>query len=154
PTPAVARIRAAFIRTEVMIYRLDPWDAARVQYEEGFGDRLDFKVAWSGSELDRLSGGFWFYGSFAVPRGVPSAVTVSPGRDVLKRPPDAFDQTTVEYMRFERDMPTPRQLAGAKWFPRLSGLGFYGGRYYPGQLAPILDHPPPGLTELSLGTRV
>jgi uncharacterized protein (TIGR02996 family) len=144
--------RAAFIRTEIDIYRRPEWDAERVRYE--YAARLDRdwlgKRSWLNGCGPGPGSGIRWIGVPFVRRGFPWGVRVTnqaPLSDVWGK---FADRWPVELVGLYASSTEVLKLRRSPILRRLTALAFQGGTFFPRVMTAFANDPAVGhLEELS-----
>lgn len=131
--------RAAFIRTEIDVYRRPEWDAERVRYEGRA--RTDTarlaKLPWAADHLTGHPPGVEWGGSPVVRRGFPWCLRVLRPYHLFGPWAGPSGRHPVERLAFGPDLPDAGLLLGSGWLGRVSGLSFRDVGYPPSALAQV-----------------
>ncbi len=118
PTPALARLRAAFIRDDIAMSQLDEFDPLRLRWELIEKPRREAEP-WANATLPALPDGIRFDRDPPFRRGFPWAISV----ELVSRVPEIA--VPLERARLDRCSDhTAEVLRGAPWRNRLRAVEF------------------------------
>jgi uncharacterized protein (TIGR02996 family) len=138
--------QAAFIRTEIDIYRRPEWDAERIRYIPAPHDPLLSQVPvhpWADEYRGGVPAKFLLGGLPRIRRGFPWCFRVTSKSLFLPEADPGGCRQPVERLEFIKP-PDLRQLAASPWLARVAEIEFETGPYAGTDLTPFLNDPRAG----------